>query len=175
MLVRLFPKLHGTLDGIQTRSPPASAGGFYGIRCIREGLPVSRIHAKHDIVQSCSARHVLSPVAASFQLVRELIPPRGGKFPTCPGVDAAAACCHQSAGCGMLVARGFCYVVYRGYAKFTLWNAIVAAKSSYVCRIRDNAAPTIEWTNELSDADRAAGILSDEDVESRIVKPPISA
>jgi len=55
-----------------------------------------------------------------------------------------------------------CYVVDRGYAKFTLWNAIVAAKSSYVCRIRDNAAPTIHRTNELSDADRDAGILSDE-------------
>jgi len=40
---------------------------------------------------------------------------------------------------------------------------------------RGDAAPTIEWTNELSDADRDAGILSDEDVESRIAKPPISA
>jgi len=55
-----------------------------------------------------------------------------------------------------------CYVVDRGYAKFTLWNAIVAAKSSYVCRIRDNAAPTIKRINDLSDADRDAGILSDE-------------
>jgi len=35
--------------------------------------------------------------------------PRGGKFLTCPGVDAVAACCNQPAGCGMLVAGGFCY------------------------------------------------------------------
>jgi len=27
--VGLFPDLHGTLNGIQTRSPPASAEGFY--------------------------------------------------------------------------------------------------------------------------------------------------
>jgi IS4 transposase len=55
-----------------------------------------------------------------------------------------------------------CYVIDRGYAKFTLWNAIVAADSSYVCRARDNSAYQIETTNELSAADRAAGVLSDE-------------
>lgn len=31
------------------------------------------------------------------------------------------------------------YVMDRGYAKFTLFNKIVAAKSSYVCRLRDNS------------------------------------
>jgi IS4 transposase len=55
-----------------------------------------------------------------------------------------------------------CYLIDRGYAKFTLWNAIVAAKSSYVCRVRDNSAYTVEKTNELTAADRAAGVLSDE-------------
>jgi len=43
-----------------------------------------------------------------------------------------------------------------GYARFTLWNAIVAAKSSYACRVRDNAAHVVERTNELTDVDRAA-------------------
>ena len=55
-----------------------------------------------------------------------------------------------------------CYLIDRGYAKFTLWNAIVAADSSYVCRVRDNSAYQIVQTNALSDADRAAGVLSDE-------------
>jgi len=32
------------------------------------------------------------------------------------------------------------YVMDRGYAKFSLFNQIVAAGSSYVCRIRDNSA-----------------------------------
>jgi hypothetical protein len=32
------------------------------------------------------------------------------------------------------------YVMDRGYAKFRLFNKIVAAQSSYVCRIRDNSA-----------------------------------
>lgn len=32
------------------------------------------------------------------------------------------------------------YVIDRGYAKFALFNRIVAADSSYVCRLRDNSA-----------------------------------
>ena len=63
-VVGLFPDLHGELDGIQTRSPPASAGGFY----------------------SCSRRARSScPVATSFELVEyalgygqvENLPPHG--------------------------------------------------------------------------------------------------
>jgi hypothetical protein len=34
---------------------------------------------------------------------------------------------------------GRCYVKDRGYAKFKLFNEIVAAHSSYVCRLRDKA------------------------------------
>jgi hypothetical protein len=32
-----------------------------------------------------------------------------------------------------------CYVLDRWFGQFTLWNAIVAGQSSYVCRIRDNS------------------------------------
>lgn len=53
------------------------------------------------------------------------------------------------------------YVIDRGYAKFTLFNAIVAAKSSYVCRLRDNSAPAIIEERPLTDADRAARVTSD--------------
>ena len=58
-----------------------------------------------------------------------------------------------------------CYVIDRGYAKFTLWNAIHRAQSSYVCRVRDNAAYQVLEQRPLSDADRAAGVLSDEIVQ----------
>jgi hypothetical protein len=55
-----------------------------------------------------------------------------------------------------------CYVTDRGYAKFALFNAIVAAGSSYVCRVRDNSAYETQETHALSEADLAAGVLSDE-------------
>lgn len=54
------------------------------------------------------------------------------------------------------------YVMDRGYAKFALFNRIVAAQSSYVCRLRDNSVVEVVEERPLSDADRAAGVLSDQ-------------
>jgi len=57
------------------------------------------------------------------------------------------------------------YVMDRGYAKFALFNRIVAANSGYVCRLRDNSAYTVLETKRLTDADRALNVLSDQLVE----------
>lgn len=57
------------------------------------------------------------------------------------------------------------YVTDRGYAKFGLFNRIVAIGSSYVCRLRDNSAWTVIEERPLSAADRAEGILSDQVVQ----------
>ena len=54
------------------------------------------------------------------------------------------------------------YVIDRGYAKFVLFNRMVAAKSSYVCRLRDNSAYEVVEERTLTAADRAAGVLSDQ-------------
>jgi hypothetical protein len=54
------------------------------------------------------------------------------------------------------------YVADRGYAKFALFNRIVAQKSSYVCRLRDKSAYEVAEERPLSEADRAAGVLSDQ-------------
>jgi hypothetical protein len=59
------------------------------------------------------------------------------------------------------LAKGHCYVVDRGYAKFALFNAIVAAESSYVCRLRDNTRYTIEEDRPLAAEDVEAGITLD--------------
>jgi hypothetical protein len=57
------------------------------------------------------------------------------------------------------------YVLDRGYAKFSLFNWVVAAGSSYVCRLRDNSAYTVLETKPLTDADRALNVFSDQVVE----------
>ena len=58
---------------------------------------------------------------------------------------------------------GHTYVMDRGYAQFQLFNAIHAAASSYVCRVRDNTAPAaVLRDNPLGDKDREAGVLSDQ-------------
>lgn len=54
------------------------------------------------------------------------------------------------------------YVMDRGYAKFVLFNRIVAAGSSYVCRLRDNSVYEVSESRPLSDADRALGVLDDQ-------------
>ena len=57
--------------------------------------------------------------------------------------------------------KGHCYVADRGYAKFALFNAIVAAESSYVCRLRDNSRYEIEENRPLAAEDVEAGIVLD--------------
>ncbi len=60
------------------------------------------------------------------------------------------------------IAADHCYVMDRWYAQFSLFNDIVAAGSSYVCRIRDNSnfSDVVE-ERPLSEAARKAQVLSD--------------
>ena len=60
------------------------------------------------------------------------------------------------------LAADHCYVMDRWYAEFQLFNDIVAAGSSYVCRIRDNSNLTkVLQERPLSDKARAAHVLRD--------------
>jgi hypothetical protein len=55
-----------------------------------------------------------------------------------------------------------CYVIDRWYAQFKLWNDIVAAQSSYVCRIRDNSnLDLIIEERAVLPAAAATGVLRD--------------
>lgn len=55
-----------------------------------------------------------------------------------------------------------CYVLDRGFAEFRLWNDIVAANSSYVCRIKDNSdLRVVHEERRLSAAAQQAGVLRD--------------
>jgi len=55
-----------------------------------------------------------------------------------------------------------CYVMDRWYAEFALWNDIVAAGSSYVCRIRDNSnLDAVIEERPVSEAARRVGVLRD--------------
>jgi hypothetical protein len=55
-----------------------------------------------------------------------------------------------------------CYMIDRGYEDFSLSNDIVAAKSSYVARVRNDHHFNTQEVRELSDEAKSAGILSDE-------------
>jgi hypothetical protein len=53
------------------------------------------------------------------------------------------------------------YVMDRGFAKFHLFNQIVAARSSYVCRIRDNSVWEVVEERPLSPAALAQRVTQD--------------
>jgi hypothetical protein len=53
------------------------------------------------------------------------------------------------------------YVLDRGYAQFSLFNAIVAAGSSYVCRLRDNSVYEVVEERPLSAEASAANLTFD--------------
>lgn len=57
------------------------------------------------------------------------------------------------------------YVTDRGYAKFTLFNDIVDAGSSYVCRLRDNSVWTVVEEKYRNDNAELNEIISDEVIE----------
>jgi len=55
-----------------------------------------------------------------------------------------------------------CYVMDRWFAQFTLWNDVVAAGSSYVCRIRDNSnLEDVAEERPVTAEAREAGVLRD--------------
>lgn len=54
-----------------------------------------------------------------------------------------------------------CYVMDRGYEQFSLFNAIVASGSSYVCRIRGDHHFAPRAVLPLSDAGLRAGVVED--------------
>lgn len=59
------------------------------------------------------------------------------------------------------LAPDHCYVMDRGYEEFALFNAIVAARSSYVCRVKGSHHFTAETIRELTPEARAAGVVED--------------
>lgn len=54
-----------------------------------------------------------------------------------------------------------CYVCDRGYEEFSLFNAIVAAESSYVCRVRNDHHFDPKEVREIPPEAAAAGVLED--------------
>ncbi len=55
-----------------------------------------------------------------------------------------------------------CYLIDRWFGEFALWNDVVRARSSYVCRIRDNSnLDDVEESRPLSDAASEAHVIGD--------------
>lgn len=65
-----------------------------------------------------------------------------------------------------------CYVLDRGYAQFSLFNAIVTKGSSYVCRVRDNTVYDLVEQRPLTPAAREVAITLDAIVSLGVDRQP---
>jgi len=59
------------------------------------------------------------------------------------------------------LAAGRCYVMDRGYFNYALFDAVVAAGSDYVCRVKRSLAVDATDERPVTDAARAAGVARD--------------
>jgi hypothetical protein len=62
----------------------------------------------------------------------------------------------------VMLRPGRLYVIDRGYLDYELYREILEAGSSFIGRIKDNCAYTVESACSLTAADRAAGVVCDE-------------
>jgi len=76
-------------------------------------------------------------------------------------MDVTDANANEKEVLGLTLQSNRIYVLDRGYAKYSLLGEILKAKSSFVCRIRDNAVWQEIQDNPLSEKARDAGIVLD--------------
>jgi hypothetical protein len=81
------------------------------------------------------------------------------------GIEVTDANTSEKAVLASILQPGRIYVLDRGYAKYGLLQEIVNIKSSFVCRIRDNAIYKTIEDKELTDKALKEGIVFDRTVE----------
>jgi hypothetical protein len=120
---------------------------------LMRGLPV--------LVQAALADPRTAKLKAKFRLHTQFDLERGVpiRIDVTEGIGKGKA--DERAVLARTLETGHCYVKDRGYAKFKLFNEIVAAQSSYVCRLRDNSRYVIEEDRPLVAEDVEAGIVLD--------------
>jgi hypothetical protein len=86
-------------------------------------------------------------------------------FDVLKGVPADAtltpAACSEPAVLAQTIQPGRLYVVDRGYADYELFATIVAAKSSLIARVKDNAAFVVQEERPLTATAAAVGVIRD--------------
>ncbi len=78
-------------------------------------------------------------------------------------IDATVtpAACSEPEQWKALLQPGRLYVVDRGYASFEHFRAVLDARSSFVARVKDNLAFTVQEERPISEAAAAAGVVRD--------------
>jgi hypothetical protein len=118
-----------------------------------KGLPV--------LVQAAMPDPRAAKLKAKFRLHTQFDLERGVPVRIDVTAGAGRGAASERAVLARALEKGRCYVKDRGYAKFQLFNEIVAAGSSYVCRLRDNTRYEVEQVRPLLAEDLEAGVIHD--------------
>ncbi len=124
------------VDGTLLRSLPQLAAASWGCQQPGHRHYAWRLHTHFEVERFVPTRMILTDARGSGQShEREVLR------------------------CGLQADR--CYVLDRGYFAWLLFDDIVAAGSSYVCRIQENLPLEVEREYALSQEAREAGIVHD--------------
>jgi hypothetical protein len=124
------------VDGTLLRSLPQLAAASWGLKQPGHRHYAWRLHTHFEVERYVPTRGVLTDARGSGKShEREVLR------------------------CGLQADH--CYVLDRGYAAFRLFDDIVDAKSSYVCRIQENQHLEVEREFPLSQEARQAGLIHD--------------
>lgn len=143
--LRDVPGALTVVDGTLLSALPKLMEASYRKRTTGNGLVKWRLHTHFEV-----DRHVPTRI--------DVTPQGGGP-------------CDERAVLERTIEADRTYVMDRGYAKFALFNRIVAVGSSYVCRLRDNSAYEVLHSRALTDADRTLHVGTDQIVAVGQQKP----
>lgn len=138
-------------------SPTAPAELKQHLRQIPTAVDGSLLKALPQVTQACFARRgdLGWKLHTHFEILRGV--PTLSRITNATGRQEA----NEKAVLQATLQADRCYVTDRGYEQFALFNQIVQARSSYVCRVRNDHQFRAESQLELTATARASGVLED--------------
>jgi len=138
--------------------PQTSDARLKALAHIPTAVDGSVLKALPQITQACYAtrRDLGWKLHAHFEILRGVPTQARVTDASCAGAAAEAAMLKS------MLESDRCYITDRGYECFALFNAVVRAGSSYVCRVKNDHYFTASESRPLSGEAEAAGVLKDE-------------
>lgn len=162
-LVEIIQELLGQIPDVPVTSrSPAALRQLSRLKLIPTAVDGTLLRQLPQITQACHAtrRDRGWKLHTHFEVLRGV--PVRARLTDASGQGAA----NEKAVLRTALESDRCYLTDRGYEEFSLFNAIVAAGSSYVCRVRNDHHIRVDHDAQagraLSAAAQAAGVLSDE-------------
>jgi hypothetical protein len=142
----------------ETLPTPMPSGGLAGLSQIPTAVDGTLLKVLPQITQACYAtrRDAGWRLHTHFEVLR-------GTVVAAQVTDARnSGPTNEKSMLRRMLQADRCYIADRGYEEFRLFNDIVAARSSYVCRVRNDHAFTVEQSRAIGEQAQTAGVIEDQ-------------